>query len=69
MPSELMQIPKKASFLAQTNWLRIGWYCWFTIRASKWNIQADYSSRTLTGNMLHARKENEKLLKKSSKAI
>ena len=39
-----------------------------TVKPSKWNIQADYSiSQLRAGNIYNARKENEKLLKKSTK--
>jgi hypothetical protein len=39
-----------------------------TVKPSKWNIQADYSIAQLrAGNIYTARKENEKLLKKSTK--
>jgi hypothetical protein len=39
-----------------------------TVEPSKWNIQADYSIAQLrAGNTYTARKENEKLLKKSTK--
>lgn len=39
-----------------------------TVKPSKWNIQADYSIAQLrAGNIYNARKENEKLLKKSTK--
>jgi len=68
-------LPKKASFLAKllkpTGRIKFEdrmRFIGITVEPSKWNIQADYSIAQLrAGNIYTARKENEKLLKKSSK--
>ena len=68
-------LPKKASFLAKllkpTGRIKFEdrmRFIGITVEPSKWNIQADYSIAQLrTGNIYNARKENEKLLKKSTK--
>ena len=66
---------KKASFLAKllkpTGSIKFEdrmRFIGITVEPQKWNIQADYSIAQLrAGNIYTARKENEKLLKKSSK--
>ena len=68
-------LPKKASFLAKllkpTGRIKFEdrmRFIGITVKPSKWNIQADYSIAQLrAGNIYTARKENEKLLKKSTK--
>ena len=68
-------LPKKASFLAKllkpTGSIKFEdrmRFIGITVEPQKWNIQADYSIAQLrAGNIYTARKENEKLLKKSSK--
>jgi len=68
-------LPKKASFLAKllkpTGRIKFEdrmHFIGITVEPSKWNIQADYSIAQLrAGNIYTARKENEKLLKKSTK--
>ena len=68
-------LPKKASFLAKllkpTSRIKFEdrmRFIGITVEPSKWNIQADYSIAQLrAGNTYTARKENEKLLKKSTK--
>ena len=68
-------LPKKASFLAKllkpTGRIKFEdrmRFIGIPVEASKWNIQADYSIAQLrAGNTYTARKENEKLLKKSTK--
>jgi hypothetical protein len=68
-------LPKKASFLAKllkpTGRIKFEdrmRFIGITVEPSKWNIQADYSIAQLrAGNTYTARKENEKLLKKSTK--
>ena len=68
-------LPKKASFLAKllkpTGSIKFEdrmRFIGITVEPRKWNIQADYSIAQLrAGNIYTARKENEKLLKKSRK--
>jgi len=68
-------LPKKASFLAKllkpTGRIKFEdrmRFIGITVEPSTWNIQADYSIAQLrAGNIYNARKENEKLLKKSTK--
>ena len=68
-------LPKKASFLAKllkpTGSIKFEdrmRFIGITVEPQKWNIQADYSIAQLrAGNIYTARKENEKLLKKSTK--
>jgi tetratricopeptide (TPR) repeat protein len=68
-------LPKKASFLAKllkpTGSIKFEdrmRFIGITVEPQKWNIQADYSIAQLrAGNTYTARKENEKLLKKSTK--
>ena len=68
-------LPKKASFLAKllkpTGRIKFEdrmRFIGITVEPSKWNIQADYSIAELrAGNIYTARKENKKLLKKSTK--
>ena len=68
-------LPKKASFLAKllkpTGSIKFEdrmRFIGITVEPQKWNIQADYSIAQLrAGNIYTARKENEKLLKKSIK--
>lgn len=68
-------LPKKASFLAKllkpTGSIKFEdrmRFIGITVEPQKWNIQADYSIAQLrAGNIYTALKENEKLLKKSTK--
>ena len=68
-------LPKKASFLAKllkpTGRIKFEdrmRFIGIPVESSKWNIQADYSIAELrAGNIYTARKENKKLLKKSTK--
>ena len=68
-------LPKKASFWAKllkpTGRIKFEdrmRFIGITVEPSKWNIQADYSIAQLrAGNTYTARKDNEKLLKKSTK--
>ena len=68
-------LPKKASFLAKllkpTGSIKFEdrmRFIGISVEPQNWNIQADYSIAQLrAGNIYTARKENEKLLKKSTK--
>jgi tetratricopeptide (TPR) repeat protein len=68
-------LPKKASFLAKllkpTGRIKFEdrmRFIGITVEPQQWSIQADYSiAQVRAGNIYTARKENEKLLKKSTK--